>query len=69
MRKKLYGTAKYLNKVYTLNGGEINHEDKIETKGIIKLGLIIAGALPLKKLVYKIENTETKASKIMKNKR
>lgn len=39
MRKKLYGTAKYLNKVYTLNGGEINHEDKIETKGIIKLGL------------------------------
>ena len=40
MRKKLYGTAKYLNKVYTLNGGEINHEDKIETKGIIKLGLI-----------------------------
>ena len=58
-----------LNKVYTLNGGEINHEDKIETKGIIKLGLIIAGALQLKKLVYKIENTETKASKIMKNKR
>ena len=64
MRKKLYGTAKYLNKVYT-----INHEDKIETKGIIKLGLIIAGALQLKKLAYKIENTETKASKIMKNKR
>ena len=58
-----------LNKVYTLNGGEINHEDKIETKGIIKLGLIIAGALQLKKLAYKIENTETKASKIMKNKR
>ena len=55
MRKKLYGTAKYLNKVYTLNGGEINHEDKIETKGIIKLGLIIAGALQLKKLAYKIE--------------
>lgn len=69
MRKKLCGTAKYLNKVYTLNGGEINHEDKIETKGIIKLGLIIAGALQLKKLAYKIENTETKASKIMKNKR
>ena len=60
MRKKLYGTAKYLNKVYTLNGGEINHEDKIETKGIIKLGLIIAGALQLKKLVppYPICRTE-----------
>lgn len=38
-------------------------------EGIIKLGLIIAGALQLKKLAYKIENTETKASKIMKNKR
>ena len=44
-------------------------DEKIETKGIIKLGLIIAGALQLKKLAYKIENTETKASKIMKNKR
>ena len=27
MRKKLYGTAKYLNKVYTQNGGEANYED------------------------------------------
>ena len=69
MRKKLYGTAKYLNKVYTQNGGEANYEDKLEIKGILKLALIIAGALQLKKLVYRLENTETKASKIMKNKR
>ena len=69
MRKKLYGTAKYLNKVYTQNGGEANHEDKLETKGILKLALIIAGASQLKKLAYRLENTETKASKIMKNKR
>lgn len=41
MRKKLYGTAKYLNKVYTQNGGEANYEDKLETKGILKLALII----------------------------
>jgi hypothetical protein len=34
MRKKLYGTAKYLNKVYTQNGGEANYEDKPKLKQI-----------------------------------
>ncbi len=69
MRKKLYGTAKYLNKVYTQNGGEANYEDKLEIKGILKLALIIAGALQLKKLAYRLENPETKANRILKNKR
>ena len=48
MRKNFMEQPNIWNKVYTLNGGEINHEDKIENKKVLLTGLIIAGAFTTK---------------------
>ncbi len=66
MKKKIYGTAKHLNQIYTVEGGPKNHDDIQQTKGILKLAAVILTGLEIKRLAEKIENVELKVNKLKK---
>ncbi|MCD8119684.1 MAG: hypothetical protein LUE29_09455 [Lachnospiraceae bacterium] len=66
MKRKPSGTAKYLHEVFTENGGIKNYEEKIETRGMLKLSLFLAGCSLVCLGLDSLANRELKVDKIKK---
>lgn len=63
MKKELHGTAKYLQKIYTVEGGPEKHDNVQQTKGMLKLTMLLLTGLGVKSLISKIEDLELKIHK------
>lgn len=64
MKKKIYGTAVHLHKVYTIEGGAKHHDDTQQAIGILKLAGCLLIGLTVSCIANHIENLEPKTHKL-----